>query len=238
MMSPARFLAPLLALAFALAPASGRADAEPYFAATTIPPFLLTPPLAPMSAAWNAEVEQIIALQANPDPKEVEQAAAERDMAPEMMVLAVDPALARAAYPKLYALLDRVGATSYAVGGAAKQFWNTKRPYVADSRIKPLIKAHDNPSYPSGHTTGSYLWADVLSLLQPKNQAAFRARAEVTAEHRVLAGMHYPHDLAGGRELALLLMGGLLQNQAFLQDLAAANAELEAAKKPAPAPAP
>jgi acid phosphatase (class A) len=205
---------------------SNMAQAQPYMDAASINPELLTPPPAPHSAPWNADIDKIIALQKSPDQAVIAQAAAELVMAPELVTLAVHPALTRADYPAVYQLLDNVAYTSKSINGTAKDFWHTKRPYQSDNRVKALIFAHDNPAYPSGHTTGSYVWAYVLSELLPQKRTLFMQRAEAIAQHRVLVGMHYPHDLVGGKELALLIMGGLLQNADFRQDFELAKKEL------------
>ena len=144
-----------------------------------------------------------------------------------MMTLAVDPKLTRTEYPAVYALLDRVSETSHEVCDQAKNYWHTERPYVADSRIKALIEPHRNPSYPSGHTVSAYTLAHVLTLLMPEKTAAFYGRAEQVAQHRVLVGMHFPNDLDGGRQLALLISGTMLQKPDFQKDLKAAQQELQ-----------
>jgi acid phosphatase (class A) len=202
------------------------AYAAPYFDPASIDPALLTPPPELHGQIWDVEIEHIIGLQKSPDKEALEQAAAERNVKPELIAEAVDPALTRKAYPKLYHLLDHIGETTHPISDAAKEFWHTDRPYKADSRVKALIEPHDNASYPSGHTVASYTWAMVLGELMPEKRNAFIARARTIAEHRVLVGMHYPHDLAGGRELARLIMGGLLQNAEFRNDFAEAKKEL------------
>lgn len=201
------------------------AFAAPYFDATSIAPTIIDPPLAKNSASWKQEITDIIALQKNADPEAIAAAEKERIMQPEM--IAETAGLSRESHPALYTLLSRVGDTSRDVSDQAKDYWNTQRPYLSDPRVKALIDAHDNPAYPSGHTTGCYVWAYVMSMLLPEKREQFMARAETTAQHRVLVGMHYPHDLKGGKQLALLIVGGLLQNKDFQNDLAKARQELQ-----------
>lgn len=202
-------------------------EAAPYFPKETISPALLTPPLAPHSDAWNAEVASIITKQQHADATEITKAEKERVMRPELMTLATEPNLTRERFPLTYHLLDKVRITTREIGDYAKNYWHTKRPYIMDSRIKPLIEPHDNPAYPSGHTVGSYVWAYTLALAIPEKQKDFLQRADEIAQHRVLVGMHYPHDLRGGRELALLTMGALLQNKDFLHDVENAKNEIK-----------
>jgi len=212
----------LVCLAYGIAPAYA---AEPYFSEQTISPTLLTPPLVVRSEQWNAEIDVIINEQKNAAAAELAKAAEERNVNPEMMTQAIDPTLTRENYPALYHMMDRVSATSYKVGQAAKNHWRTSRPYIMDTRVKALINAHNNPAYPSGHTSSSYSWAYALSQVMPDKHTAFIQRAEEIAQHRVLVGMHYPHDIRGGKELALLIIGGLLQNAEFQADCYKARAE-------------
>lgn len=225
---------PCLALAallmFAASPLMAQRAAS-YIPAASLSPLLLTPPLAPHSDAWNAEIDSILVLQDSASDEEIAAAQSERSVRPELVSLAVDDTLSREAYPRVYALLDRVAATSRAVTDRAKDYWDMKRPYLSDGRVKALIEPHDNPSYPSGHTSGSYLQAHVLGQLLPEKRQAFIARAAEIAHHRVLVGMHYPHDVEGGKELALMMMGALSQNADFQRDFKVAQQEL-AAKRP------
>ena len=199
--------------------------AAPYVSAAAISPMVLNPPPAVHSAVWDKEVADVLALQYSADKAEVEKASAERNMKPELLTLAVDPQLTRVSYPALYALLDNVSDTSRSVTDNVKNYWNTKRPYLMDERIKPLVEPHDNPSYPSGHTSGSYVWARVLALVMPEKREAFLSRAEEIAQHRVLVGMHYPHDVTAGKELALITFGALLGNTSFQGDVEKAKTE-------------
>jgi acid phosphatase (class A) len=194
--------------------------AKPYFAADSVSPTLLTPPNKEGSAESKKEIAEIIELQKNLDPNEITEAAKEVNYTPETLVLSVDEKMNRERFPQLYNLLDRVADTSQVVNDGAKEYWNTKRPYLLDKRVKALVEAHSNPAYPSGHTCGSFATAHVMGLILPQKRDEFYARAQKIAWHRVIVGMHFPTDVKGGKEMALLLMGMLLQNAEFQKDLA------------------
>ncbi len=194
--------------------------AKPYFAADSFSPTLLTTPNKEGSAESKKEIAEIIELQKNIDPSEIIQAAKEVNYTPETLVLTVDEKMNREGFPQLYNLLDRVAETSRVVNDSAKEYWNTKRPYILDKRVKALVEAHSNPAYPSGHTCGSFATAHVMGLILPQKRDEFYARAQKIAWHRVIVGMHFPTDVKGGKEMALLLMGMLLQNAEFQKDLA------------------
>lgn len=221
-----RALSSLLLLLLCSCAAVVATSSGKYFDPATIPPTLLGPPPAVGGAEWNAEIDHMAALQAHADPAELKIAATERSLSPEMMVLPVVPELTRERFPHVYVLLERVNVVTQDVTSQVKDYYHTKRPYLSSPRIKPLIEPHDNPSYPSGHTSGGYVWAYVMSMLVPEEREAFFAKAEQFAQHRVLVGMHYPHDLEGGRKVALLVMGALLQSPDFQADLAEARREL------------
>lgn len=217
----------LLIVFFAAYFLSAPSQAQPYFAADSIPPTLISAPLKKDGAGWKEEIKAIIKLQKNADKKEVEQAVLERHFDSENFVHFFDKKLVSQQYPKLYHLLDRTNATSKEVTKYVKGFYNTQRPYQMDKNIKALIEGHTNPAYPSGHTCGSYVIAHVLALLIPERRDEFYAGAEKIAQHRVLVGMHFQQDIKGGRELALLIMGGLSQSKDFQKDLAEAKEELK-----------
>ncbi len=207
------------------------AHAEPYYDGKRIPPGMIDPPFQALGAEWMREVDDIIGMQKHADPQEIALAKAERHMHVDMVMAPQTRGISSSSHPRLYALLDRVGDTSKAVTDEAKRYWNTRRPYLMDTRVQALIEPHDNPAYPSGHTSGSYVWAHVLSLIFPDSRELFMARAEKIAQHRVLAGMHYPYDVKGGKQLALLIVGALLENAQFRQDLAQAQEEARADKR-------
>ncbi len=206
-----------------------------YLEVHSIPPTLLAAPFADKSPEQRNELQYILNLQQHASADEVKKAADEREMSPEMMTEPIVPALKRADYPEIYHLLERVGDTSKTITNNTKGYWKANRPYIVDTTIKPLIKAHTNYAYPSGHTSKSHVWAYTLGMLLPEDAALFRQKAESIAQHRVLVGMHFPHDIEGGKQLSLLIIGGLLQNPTFLADLEKAQNELKAHPLPSAA---
>jgi acid phosphatase (class A) len=221
------FMKKLFALLLVVFFLSTELFAKPYFEENIIPPILLDPPFNEGSKQLNEQIATIIKMQKNADKKEIAKAEKEHLITPDMVAQASNPALIRENFPKLYHLLDRVANTSREVTENAKDFWGRRRPYLVDKRIKTLIAASNSASYPSGHTSLSYTEAHVLSLLIPGLRDKFFESAEKIAEHRVLVGMHFPQDLAGGRQLALVTIGALLENSDFQKDFKTAQKELE-----------
>ncbi|OFW81165.1 MAG: hypothetical protein A2887_00705 [Alphaproteobacteria bacterium RIFCSPLOWO2_01_FULL_40_26] len=197
--------------------------AKPYFAAESIAPSLLNPP----PTINENEINQIIKLQKNFDLTEIDEALAEKQLRPETILLAVDEKFSRQSYPKLYHFLDRVSETSHQTTDKIKSHWNKTRPYLADSRVNMLISPSFGGSYPAGHTTGSYIYAHILSLLLPQKRQDFFSIAEKISQHRILVGMHYPSDASAGKQLALLIIGAMTQKDEFQKDFMKAKEEIE-----------
>jgi hypothetical protein len=202
------------------------AKAQTYFDIHSISPNLIDPALKTDSKEWAKEIEAIIKLQKNLDLEKIDQAVIEKKLRPETLVHFVDPQITRISHPKLYHLLDRTCDTSRGVTDYIKDYWQQTRPYLADSRVKMLISPSDGFSYPSGHTVGSYIYAHVLGLLIPDQQQNLKNYAKQIAQNRVLVGMHYQNDVAGGKQLAFLIVGGLAQNKDFQDDFIEAQKEL------------
>jgi len=221
-----KYLIIITTLIFASTANAKYKDIKPYFKGSIISPTLLKPPFPVGSNRYNQEIKDIIKMQENPNWDEVDAAFRERHFRPFMMAQDVIPKLERIKYPKLYHLLDRIHVTSKGVSNSAKKFWAMKRPYLASKDIDPLIAAHTSPAYPSGHTTVSYTMAHIMSQIFPNKREEFMARAEEIAQHRILVGMHFPKDIYGGRHLALLVVGALMDNKEFQKDFIKAKKEI------------
>lgn len=201
--------------------------AKNYFNSEIINPILLSKPLSRSSDQFKEEVKEIIKMQKNADENEIKKANAEEKLNIDLITKTIDEKFSQQNFPATYNLLQNLMETSRANSSQAKKFFATQRPYLENKEIKALIKPHLSFSYPSGHTCASYLMANILTLLIPQKEQIFRKRAEEIAMHRILVGMHYPHDIKGGKELALLVTGALLINDDFQKDFAAAKAELK-----------
>jgi acid phosphatase (class A) len=130
-------------------------------------------------------------------------------------------------FPKTFALLNHVYTDTLLITEADKKYWHTRRPYLTDHQVKLLIDPIDSsPAYPSGHTSSGRVMAEVLGMVVPEKLSALRDRAEMIAQDRIAAGVHYPSDIGAGRMLAMLIVGALLQNHDFQNDLAAAREEI------------
>jgi undecaprenyl-diphosphatase len=93
------------------------------------------------------------------------------------------------------------GLSAAAVGLAANQVishvWDRARPYEAHPSITPLLSRSGDPSFPSDHATAALSIAFGVFFVSRRAGWFFLAFAAVVSVSRVLAGMHYPTDVAG-----------------------------------------
>jgi acid phosphatase (class A) len=201
--------------------------AQIYVRAQFLPPQLLPPPPGEGDAVWRKQIDQVLKAQHNLSESERAAIRDEQKLRIELMTSVMGLNFTRDNLPKTFALLDHVMASVEQVTDADKKFWRTRRPYLTDTRIKLYVDPIDaSPSYPSGHTAASRALAEVLGMLVPEKRGDLRARADIIAFHRVEAGVHYPVDLDAGRILAMLVVGSMMANDDFQDDLAASRKEI------------
>lgn len=223
------FLLSALATPHVWAQSAANLDApQPYLDAKNFPPELLPVPPQEGTKAHRWQVEAVLTAQQQITADDKSAMLDEQHLRLELLTDTLADNVARDTHPAIFHLLDRVWADTRGITDQAKNFWHTRRPYLVDSRVTLGVDPLDNsPAYPSGHTCGSMVAAEVLGLIFPKQRATLYAKAESIARNRVLAGVHYPNDLDGGRLLAMQIIGALMQNEEFRADLAAAKAEVE-----------
>jgi hypothetical protein len=199
---------------------------QPYLDVQNFPPELLPVPPQEGTQAHRWQVEAVLTAQQQITAEDKIVMVDEQHLRLELLTDALADDVVRATHPAIFHLLDRVWADTRGITDQAKKFWQTRRPYLVDSRVKLGVDPIDSsPAYPSGHTCGSMVAAEVLGLIFPKQRATLYAKAESIARNRVLAGVHYPNDLDGGRLLAMQIIGALMQNEGFRDDLKAAKIE-------------
>jgi acid phosphatase (class A) len=101
-----------------------------------------------------------------------------------------------------------------------KKRWERPRPFVAyPGQAEPCIKKSSGFSYPSGHSSFSRVFANVLSDIVPERRAEFFAKADEIAQDRVIGGVHYPTDIAAGKVFGDLYHAELLKSEAYRRDV-------------------
>ena len=95
----------------------------------------------------------------------------------------------------------QVHADRSAISGKGKSLWDRPRPPQMDPRVHACIRIPTNASYPSGHATEAYLWANLLAEAFPGHREALLERARLVAWSRVVGGVHFPTDIVAGQML-------------------------------------
>tara|TARA_Y100001973_G_C5194244_1_gene333102 strand:+ start:1253 stop:1903 length:651 start_codon:yes stop_codon:yes gene_type:complete len=98
-----------------------------------------------------------------------------------------------------------------------KYYYNRPRPFQLAEfyDIKEFkdygLPSMKTPSYPSGHTTQAYLFAELLGREYPKHYEQFIELAEFISESRIMARAHYPSDLKFGQKVAQCLVSKVIE---------------------------
>lgn len=133
--------------------------------------------------------------------------------------------------PRLYTLVSRSAQDAAHATNAAKAAFARPRPFTTDGGEacdlmgRPGKPAKPGYAYPSGHATTSALWALILGDVAPARTADLDAFARDTGNLRVVCRVHWPSDVAAGRNLATLLHRQIAASPAYRADLARAKAE-------------
>lgn len=88
-----------------------------------------------------------------------------------------------------------------------KFYYNRIRPYQLANIYKfplnpmPTVSAQ-SPSYPSGHTVQSRVFAEILAFRYPDQQDMLNKFADKCSKSRMILGVHFPSDEVFGKQLA------------------------------------
>jgi acid phosphatase (class A) len=192
---------------------------------------LLPPPPAAGSAQERAELDELLRLQDARTPAAAQRA---RDDANVSIFRFADalgspPNFTAQRLPLTARLFARITQDESQVVDPAKDAFARPRPFLTESRLSPVAAKPPSASYPSGHSTWAIACAIVLADMVPERRAQIFARADEYAHNREVGGVHYPSDVAGGHLAGTALATALFMSPRFLDDEAAAAAELRQA---------
>jgi acid phosphatase (class A) len=108
----------------------------------------------------------------------------------------------------------------------AKWHYNRPRPFTASKLVKPVIPPLANPSYPSGHSSFAYMNAILLARMVPVKTTELFKRADIYAQNRVIAGVHYPTDIKAGKTSARVIVDAWSHDKQFITEFTQAKNEL------------
>ena len=136
--------------------------------------------------------------------------------------------------PHLYMLLRRTLADAGLSTYTAKNKYQRKRPFMQNHEPICTPKEEEglrkDGSYPSGHTAIGWAWALLLTEIAPDRADAILARGRAFGESRNICNVHWHSDVVQGRFMGAAAVARLHADSAFLDEMAAAKAELEAVR--------
>ena len=195
---------------------------------------LLGDPPSDGSAIQQAEIRKIVALQSHHTESDPDIARCKREV--DMTVFSafspvLGPSFNKKELPRTAALMEEVYDQSRTISKPAKKLWDRRRPFF-DPLVHAFVKKEPNASYPSGHATEATMWATLLAEIFPEDRSALMARADQIGQDRILAGMHYPSDVAAGVKLGAEIARRMLLDDHIQAELAQAKAECAALTNP------
>lgn len=188
---------------------------------------IIPAPPAEDSAVTKAEIAELHRIQDSRTPEEVK--AAQADDGEEDIFLyktVFGPSFNAQALPLTAALSAHLHNDEPIASNGLKDRFQRPRPYQVDTTLHPVCKVTDkHNAYPSGHTLSGYLFALALVQMVPEKSAEILQRADDYAHNRLVCGVHTASDLEASHLMAYVIIGNLLEEPRFEQELSAARAE-------------
>lgn len=116
----------------------------------------------------------------------------------------------------------------------AKNHYQRKRPFATFNETtcapKEDTALSKDGAYPSGHASLGWAWALVLAEIAPERADAILQRGHAFGQSRVICGAHWQSDVNMGRLVGSAAVAKQHTNATFLAQMAAAKAEIAAAR--------
>ncbi len=192
---------------------------------------LLGPPPALDSQQQKDEITAMLKLQAARSSDDSKRVMAEAKFTPFVFSQELGSWFNPDDLPQTAAFLVKVNKEAGEVCAAGKLIFQRPRPFLTDPRIHPCVENEKTFSYPSSHSTRAMTLALTLSLMFPDHKDALIAHGKLIGDDRVVAGQHFPSDVAAGRILAKAIFEKMQKDDDFQADFAKAKAECLAKEK-------
>ncbi|HWV51446.1 phosphatase PAP2 family protein [Pseudorhodoplanes sp.] len=189
----------------------------------------IAPPPAPHSDTQKRDLKAVLDAQAARTPEEIKRANETEQLSVFSFADVLGPSFNKEKLPKTAALFQQIYDDTLVLLRIGKDRWNRPRPFLVSKDVQPSGQQPKSSAYPSGNAWLGHLYAIVLADVLPAKSAVIFARGRETGDNRVIAGVHFPTDLEGGRQAAVAMAAVLWTTPGFQKDLAAARAELQAA---------
>ena len=188
---------------------------------------LLPPPPVAASAEGVADLDAVLKAQGTRADADVTRTKAESKLSPAAFQSVLGPEFTAENFPHTFSLLEDAAQDSKQFSTKAKEYFSRLRPKLADARVQPAVHGDVDPSYPSGHSTRSMMWARILCEIAPEKKDALLDRGEEIGWDRVIIGVHYPTDVYAGEVLGQALAQAVRKNEEFQSRLAEAKQEFK-----------
>jgi len=189
---------------------------------------VLPPPPAEESEAQKLDLQAVLDAQAGRSAEQATAAQKESDLTVFQFASVLGSGFSAEKLPKTAAFFGHVYEDSIDILGAAKDKWKRPRPFVNNTEVHPAGEKPKSASYPSGNSLLGYVYAIILADILPEKHDEIFAKGVQIGDARVVAGVHYPTDVAAGRLAAVEIANALARSPAFQAEFEAAKTELRA----------
>lgn len=221
----------LLSLAAAL-PALAQGQAHYLSRADLDLASVLGEPPQPGSGEQERDLAGLLWAQERRTPAQIQAAQAPNELGVFQFSDALGATFREDALPLTAAFFKTVQQDTLDILEPAKNRWKRPRPFLTHPQLNTLGEKPKSTSYPSGNALLGYVYAVVLAdILPEKREAIFRKGLDI-GDARIVAGVHYPSDVAAGRLAGVAIATRLAAQPDFRRDRAAAAAELRHALLP------
>ena len=219
----------LIAAVLSLSPAA-RAEDGFYLKSSDVDlVHILPPPPVPGSPVGQADLAAVRSTVSARTDAEIAQAQADDLRSVFRFADVMGPNFRAENLPLTAQLFEHVYRDGSAAAVAVKAHFQRQRPFVIDPDIKIIVEQAPDFSYPSSHSTFGYEAGILLADMVPEKSAALFDRAGVYAHNRIIAGVHFPTDVEGGRITGSVIANTLLHDAHFLADFDRAKSEVRTA---------
>lgn len=150
----------------------------------------------------------------------------------EIYSLAFGRTLSEKTTPELFKMFQSMSSLGDGATRSCKNFYQRPRPYIQLNEATAYPPAENMKrnvgSYPSGHSSASWLYALVLSELNPDAEEDLLARAYQYGQGRVVTGYVWQSDVEGGRLVGSAVYARLHNSEEFLKQFELVKKELNA----------
>jgi acid phosphatase (class A) len=216
----------VLAASFAVVSLGAVADARLPYSSYYLTPSqidlsqLLEPPPDPGSSVAREDVSTMASVEAQRTQADLDAAQSDKHRTVFSFTEVLGPQFVSEKLPLTTALFAHTSGDTEVLVAQAKAYFDRPRPQGA---------RQTHGSYPSGHAAFAACTAILLSAMVPEKRDAIFARAEIFADRRIVAGVHYPTDVEAGWIAGTIVAYALLQQPLFIADFKAARAEVRSA---------